>query len=171
MNEYDFPIVCGLWDNWRACFYVWIHAWKEDNIGQSGNAESWKDIIIMEGEARELQDKNTKCKCNDLPGDTLWLWNIEKDKGRPTGKESWCLRDVDLEKDDYGLLDREKNKWVDTDKDRTCKRRSFAETEGSKTENVVCWQANGLEMEMMLACGEGRRKRGRPREKWMEKIH
>ena len=32
-------------------------------------------------------------------------------------------------------------------------------------------RANGLEKEMMLACGEGKRKRGRPRRRWMEEIH
>ena len=32
-------------------------------------------------------------------------------------------------------------------------------------------RANGLEREMMLACGEGRRKRGRPRRRWMDEIH
>jgi hypothetical protein len=32
-------------------------------------------------------------------------------------------------------------------------------------------RANGLEKEMMLACGEGRRRRGRPRRRWMEEIH
>ena len=29
-------------------------------------------------------------------------------------------------------------------------------------------RANGMEKDMMLACGKGRRKRGRPRKKWME---
>ena len=33
----------------------------------------------------------------------------------------------------------------------------------------VMW-ANGLEKEVMLACREGRRKRGRPRKRWMEEI-
>ena len=32
-------------------------------------------------------------------------------------------------------------------------------------------RSKGLEKEMMMACGEGRRKRGRPREKWMDEIH
>jgi hypothetical protein len=32
-------------------------------------------------------------------------------------------------------------------------------------------RANVLEKEMMLACGEGRRRRGRPRRRWMEEIH
>jgi hypothetical protein len=32
-------------------------------------------------------------------------------------------------------------------------------------------RANGLEKEMMLACGEGKRRRGRPRRRWMEEIH
>jgi hypothetical protein len=32
-------------------------------------------------------------------------------------------------------------------------------------------RANGLEKEMMLACGEGRRRRGCPRRRWMEEIH
>ena len=32
-------------------------------------------------------------------------------------------------------------------------------------------RADGLEKEMMLACGEGRRGRGRPRKRWMEEIH
>ena len=32
-------------------------------------------------------------------------------------------------------------------------------------------RTNGMEKDMMLACGEGRRKRGRPRKKWMEEIH
>ena len=31
--------------------------------------------------------------------------------------------------------------------------------------------SDGLEKEMMLACGEGRRKQGRPRKKWMDEIH
>src|SRR6218665_2280526 len=31
-------------------------------------------------------------------------------------------------------------------------------------------RADGLEKEMMLACGEGRRRRGRPRKRWMEEI-
>ncbi len=29
---------------------------------------------------------------------------------------------------------------------------------------------DGMEEEMMLACGEGKRKRGRPRKKWMDEI-
>ena len=32
-------------------------------------------------------------------------------------------------------------------------------------------RSKGLEKEMMLACGEGRRKKGRPRIKWMDEIH
>ena len=32
-------------------------------------------------------------------------------------------------------------------------------------------RANGMEKEMMLACGEGKRRRGRPRKRWMEEIH
>ena len=32
-------------------------------------------------------------------------------------------------------------------------------------------RAEGLEKEMMLACGEGRRSRGRPRTRWMEEIY
>ena len=32
-------------------------------------------------------------------------------------------------------------------------------------------RAEGMEKEMMLACGEGRRSRGRPRTRWMEEIH
>ena len=32
-------------------------------------------------------------------------------------------------------------------------------------------RSDGLEKEMMLACGEGRRKQGRPRKKWMDEIH
>src|SRR5688572_535289 len=32
-------------------------------------------------------------------------------------------------------------------------------------------RADGLEKEMMLACGEGKKKRGRPRKKWMDDIH
>ncbi len=31
-------------------------------------------------------------------------------------------------------------------------------------------RSNGMEKEMMLACGEGNRKRGRPRKKWMDEI-
>ena len=32
-------------------------------------------------------------------------------------------------------------------------------------------RAEGMEKEMVLACGEGRRIRGRPRTRWMEEIH
>jgi len=32
-------------------------------------------------------------------------------------------------------------------------------------------RSNGLEKEMMLACGEGVRKQGRPRKRWMDMIH
>src|SRR6218665_4008007 len=32
-------------------------------------------------------------------------------------------------------------------------------------------RANGIENDMMLACFEGRRKRGRPKKKWMKEIH
>jgi len=32
-------------------------------------------------------------------------------------------------------------------------------------------RANGMEKDMMLACGEERWKRGRPRKRWMEEIH
>src|ERR1700733_8690320 len=32
-------------------------------------------------------------------------------------------------------------------------------------------RTDGLENEMMLACGEGERRRGRPRKRWMEEIH
>src|SRR5678815_1938472 len=32
-------------------------------------------------------------------------------------------------------------------------------------------RSDGLEKEMMLAYGEGRRKQGRPRKKWMDEIH
>ena len=32
-------------------------------------------------------------------------------------------------------------------------------------------QANGMEKDMILACGEGRRKRSCPRKRWMEGIH
>ena len=31
--------------------------------------------------------------------------------------------------------------------------------------------ADGLEKQMMLSCGEGRRGRGRPRRRWMDEIH
>ena len=31
-------------------------------------------------------------------------------------------------------------------------------------------RSDGLEKEMMLACGEGRRKQGRPRKRWMDVI-
>jgi len=30
---------------------------------------------------------------------------------------------------------------------------------------------HGLEKDMMLACREGRRRRGRPRRRWMDDIH
>src|SRR5918994_3549374 len=32
-------------------------------------------------------------------------------------------------------------------------------------------RSNGLEKEMMLACGEGSRKQRRPRKRWMDMIH
>jgi len=32
-------------------------------------------------------------------------------------------------------------------------------------------RSDGLEKGMMLACGEGRRRRGRPRRRWMDEIH
>src|SRR3984885_4766589 len=32
-------------------------------------------------------------------------------------------------------------------------------------------RSDGQEKEMMLACGEGERRRGRPRKRWMEEIH
>ena len=32
-------------------------------------------------------------------------------------------------------------------------------------------RSDGLEKQMMLACGEGSRKQGRPRRKWMDEIH
>ena len=32
-------------------------------------------------------------------------------------------------------------------------------------------RSDGLEKEMMLACGEGRSKQGRTRKKWMDEIH
>jgi len=32
-------------------------------------------------------------------------------------------------------------------------------------------QSDGLERGMMLACGQGRRRRGRPRRIWMDEIH
>src|SRR6218665_2889474 len=32
-------------------------------------------------------------------------------------------------------------------------------------------RSDGLEKRMMLACGEGRRRRGRPRRRWMDEIH
>jgi len=32
-------------------------------------------------------------------------------------------------------------------------------------------RSNGLENGRMLACGEGRRRRGRPRRRWMDEIH
>src|SRR6218665_1585702 len=32
-------------------------------------------------------------------------------------------------------------------------------------------RANGMERDMMMAWGEGRRKRCRPRKRWMEEIH
>src|ERR1700733_12711757 len=32
-------------------------------------------------------------------------------------------------------------------------------------------RADGMEKEMMLACGEGERRRGRPRKRWMEEIY
>ena len=31
-------------------------------------------------------------------------------------------------------------------------------------------RSNGLEKEMMTACGEGRRRRGRPRKRWMDEV-
>ena len=32
-------------------------------------------------------------------------------------------------------------------------------------------RSDGLEKRMMLACGEGRRRRGQPRRRWMDEIH
>ena len=32
-------------------------------------------------------------------------------------------------------------------------------------------RSDGLEREMMLACGEGRRRRRRPRRRWMDEMH
>ena len=32
-------------------------------------------------------------------------------------------------------------------------------------------RSDGLEKRMMLAHGDGRRRRGRPRRKWMDEIH
>ena len=31
-------------------------------------------------------------------------------------------------------------------------------------------RSNGLEKDMMLACGEGRRKQGRPRKRWLDDV-
>src|SRR6218665_1988385 len=48
-----------------------------------------------------------------------------------------------------------------------------AETKGSKTEvDVLCDESKiyGREKDMMLAYGEGRRKRGHPMKRWMEEI-
>ena len=32
-------------------------------------------------------------------------------------------------------------------------------------------RSDGLEKGMMLACGDGRRRRGRPRRRWMDELH
>jgi len=51
---------------------------------------------------------------------------------------------------------------------------SLRQKEDSKTEDDFFgheMRANGLEKEMMLSRGEGRRKRGRLRKRWMEEIH
>ena len=32
-------------------------------------------------------------------------------------------------------------------------------------------RSDGLEKRMMLACGEERRRRGRPRRRWMDEVH
>jgi len=32
-------------------------------------------------------------------------------------------------------------------------------------------RSDGLEKGMMLVCGEGRSRRGRPRRRWMDEIH
>ena len=56
--------------------------------------------------------------------------------------------------------------------DQTSKRSFVAEKEGSKTEDDVLWpvmRANGMEKDIMLTCGEGRRKR--LKKKWMEEMH
>jgi len=66
---------------------------------------------------------------------------------------------VDLEKDAKGLLDREENRRVYTDGDRTSKRSFIAEQRAAKQKMMFFGQvmrANVMEKDMMLACGEGR---------------
>ena len=78
------------------------------------------------------------------------------------------------EKDAKGLLDREENKRVDTDGDRTSKRSFVAETEGSKTEDDVLWSCDaskrygkGYDAGMR----RGKKEESRPKKKWMEEKH
>ena len=65
----------------------------------------------MEEQTFQQTDKN-KNKGNDLPSGSVWLWNMDQDKGN--GKGDWCLWNVDLEKDAEGDLDRKENERVDT---------------------------------------------------------
>ena len=79
---------------------------------------------------------------------------------------------MDLEKDAKGLLDREENRRVYTDGDRTSKRSFIAETEGSKIEDDVLWPSDASKRYGKgYDAGVRRGKRGRPRKKWMEEIH
>src|SRR6218665_657874 len=81
------------------------------------------------------------------------------------------LMPAKCEKDAKGLLDREENKRVDTDGDRTSKRSFVAETEGSKTEDGVLWPCDaskrygkGYDAGMR----RGKKEESRPKKKWME---
>src|ERR1700733_6088333 len=84
------------------------------------------------------------------------------------------MRNVDLEEATEGTMDREKNKCVYTTKDRTAKRKYVTERESEETEDEVlqiCDASRWSEEGDDAGTWERKRKRGRPRRRWMEEIH
>src|SRR6218665_923709 len=75
-----------------------------------------------------------------------------------------------MEEDAKNIMDGEKDKSKCTIGDLN---RRNATTDSDKKEGFFghVMRSDGLEKGMTLACGEGRRRRGRPRRKWMDEIH
>jgi len=81
--------------------------------------------------------------------------------------------DVDMEEDAKNIMDGEKDQWKCTHGDWN-RRRWNATTNSTKKKlgffgHVM--RSDGLEKRMMLAYGDGRRRRGWERRKWMDEIH
>jgi len=107
----------------------------------------------------------------DFPDSSVWLWDVDNDKkmGKKINAcEVWIWRKMQriswMEKKTNESVHMEIGIEEDEMLQQTALRRKLG-----FFGRVM--RSDGLEKRMMLAYGDGRRRRGRPRRKWMDEKH